>query len=653
MHPLLAGFLKDYLAHEKVVPFCGQVVINTHLPPYPSRAFENVIGHFTEVGDAQAERLFSVTLAVTNRCTYRCWHCYNAGRSQQDMPLSVLKEVIGQLQARHVAKVTITGGEPLLRDDLEQVMACFDDRTSLCLNTTGRGLTVERAKDLRDAGLFAAGVSLDSADPAEHDRMRGRGGAFDTAIEALRGARAAGLYPYVIAVATRAFLEPGHYGRYLRLAQEAGALEVHLLEPCATGRLAGQSDVLLTEADRQRLADYQEQAAQDETLPIVSTFLYLESAQAFGCGAGLAHLYIDGSGEVCPCNLVPLSFGNAARESLAEILDRMGRHFQRPRTECVGLTLGPHLTAQMCPASPEQSAELCARHLPKDHPVPRFFQVQAQMRAHVGGPDLQSVYDRVGEVYDRFWVREAGRPVQELVERLALKGPERVFEAGCGTGFATALIAQRLAHPSQVTAVDLSGAMLERARLRADSAGLNGIRFTQGDALEHLASVQGPFDLVFSSWVLGYIPLRPFFTAASAALAQGGRLAFVVHRQGSPRQVLEIFQALALEYPSALQGQVVFDFPLDREDAACRLRAAGLRVDRIWEGQVVFACDSPDQVLEHLLKSGAGTAYYDAVDPGMREVLGREFVRRLALQNPKGPPYLVAHDYVACIAAKD
>ena len=76
MHPLLAGFLKDYLAHEKVIRFSDRYVINTHFPPYPSRAFENVIGHFTQVGDAQARRLFSVTLAVTNRCNYRCWHCY-------------------------------------------------------------------------------------------------------------------------------------------------------------------------------------------------------------------------------------------------------------------------------------------------------------------------------------------------------------------------------------------------------------------------------------------------------------------------------------------------------------------------------------------------------------------------------------------------
>ena len=653
MHPLLAGFLKDYLACEKVVRFGDQYVINTHFPPYPSRAFDNLIEHFTQVGDAQTRRLVSVTLAVTNRCHFHCWHCYNAGRSQQDAPLPSLRRVIGQLQQRHAAKVTLTGGEPLLREDLEAVVACFDDRTSLCLNTTGWGLTAGRAKALKDAGLFAAGVSLDSSDAGEHDRLRGRKGAFDAAIKGLQAAGAAGLYPYVIAVATREFLVPEHFHRFLRLAQQMGALEVHLLEPCATGRLAGQSDVLLTGAERQRILDYQRQAAQDDHLPIVSTFLYLESADAFGCGAGLTHLYIDGSGEVCPCNLVPLSFGNVTQEPLEAILDRMGRHFHRPRTECVGRTLGPHVHADPLPAAPGQSMEVCERYLPREHPVPRFFQVQAEIRGRMDGPDVQSVYDRIGGFYDEFWLSQAAGPIRELVERLSFKGEERVFEAGCGTGFATVLIARRLRDGSQVTAVDLSTGMLEQARRRAASAGLEGIRFVAGDALENLTASRGPFDLVFSTWVLGYIPLEPFFKAAHQALSKGGRLAFVVHRQDSPREILELFKELAIENPQVLQRQVAFDFPQDGDDAARRLTAAGLTVERAWEGSVVFRYDSPAQVFEHLLKSGAGTAYYDAIDPDRRQGLQQEFVRRLALRNRQGPGYQVVHDYLACVARKD
>ena len=81
LHPRVASFLKTYLAGEKVIPFGGLRVINTQFPPYPSRAFENLLDRF--LGD-DAGRLYSVTLAVTNRCRFRCWHCYNAGRSQEN-----------------------------------------------------------------------------------------------------------------------------------------------------------------------------------------------------------------------------------------------------------------------------------------------------------------------------------------------------------------------------------------------------------------------------------------------------------------------------------------------------------------------------------------------------------------------------------------
>jgi MoaA/NifB/PqqE/SkfB family radical SAM enzyme len=308
MHPKMMGFFKKYLSHEKVIFFQGRYVLNTHFPPYPSPAFDTMVRNFDEVGDAGSRTLFSVTLAVTNRCTYRCWHCYNANRSQQDVPLSALKAIVARIQDLGAANVTLSGGEPLLRDDLEEIVACFDERSSLALNTTGKRLTPERALSLRGAGLFAIGISVDSSVAKEHDRMRGYPGAFKTAIDALKVTSDCGLYPYIISVGTRKFLEPDRFRSFMRFAGKAGALEVHLLEPSATGKLAGRNYVTLSDEETQRILQYQSEVAEDPKLPILSTFTYLESSAAFGCGAGLSHLYIDGSGEVCPCNLVPLSF---------------------------------------------------------------------------------------------------------------------------------------------------------------------------------------------------------------------------------------------------------------------------------------------------------------------------------------------------------
>ncbi|MGA2172504.1 MAG: radical SAM protein [Sedimentisphaerales bacterium] len=650
MHPKVAAFFKEYLANEKVVKFNDRFVVNTHFPPYPGRAFDNFAEHFGSVGEVAERRLFSVTLAVTNRCNYNCWHCYNAGRSQRDISLSTLKGIAGQLQELGAVEVTLTGGEPLLRADLEDIAATFDESTYLTLNTTGDGLTPQRARALRNAGVFSIGVSIDSTDADEHDRMRGREGAFRTAVGALRLAAQHGLYPYVIAVATHDFLRADRFDAFMRFAGQIGALEVHLLEPCATGKLAGNKDAVLAPADKQLILKYQKEVAQDDTLPILSCFRYLESPQAFGCGAGISHLYIDGSGEVCPCNFVPLSFGNVADEPLHHILDRMGCHFRKPRPSCVGQTLSKHIHGEQLPLSPQESAQLCENHLPKAHSIPRFFRIRAQAKEEVGKIELQSAYDRIHEDYDQFWLKEAAKPIQDLIAKIPTTGINSVFEAGCGTGYATVLIADKLKKSARITAADLSDAMLAQARKRSESAGLHNVRFIAGDALEIL-NRGGPFDMVFSSWVLGYIPLEPFFLAAGHALKPSGKLAFVVHKENSPSEQLEIFGQLVAQDPSILLKRVAFDFPRDMNHVR-QLLSAGFEILHLWDGKIVFRYDTPEEVLEHLLKSGAGTAFYDAVDPKRRNRLEKDFLGAIADRKGLRPGYEVIHDYVSCIAAK-
>ena len=649
LHPRVGAFLKGYFAKEKVILFGDRFVVNTNFPPFPSAAFDHLAEQFAQLGDAATRRLYSVTLAVTNRCPFNCWHCYNAGRSQVDLPLAALNKLAGELQSLGAVMVTLTGGEPLLRDDLADIGRLFNPRSCLVLGTTGAGLTPERARSLRESGFFAVGISLDSDQETEHDRLRGRSGAFRTALKGLQVARENGLYPYVVSVATRDFLQRPRFLPFLRFAASVGALEVHLLEPSATGRLAGQTQVLLSAAERQQLFDYQSEVARQDDLPILSAFAYLESADAFGCGAGLTHLYIDGSGEVCPCNLVPLSFGNVTQQPFPQILDRMGRHFGRPRTGCAGRLLAKHFPGVNLPACPEKSEAICERCLPRVHALPTFFRIRDEVQGdEVGAPELRAAYDRVHGDYDEFWLCAAAKPVDELVQKMNWHGSETVFEAGCGTGYATALLASRSA---RVLAVDLSEAMLSEARARIRSQGINNVDFVGGDAVATLTT-KGPFGRIFSSWVLGYIPLAVFFKAASQALAKGGQLAFIVHKENSPREPLEIFAELVAEEPTALQKRVAFDFPRDLNHVRGLLETAGLKIEQLWEDHIVFRYGSAEKVLEHLLKSGAGRAFYDAIDPARRNALTGRFLQRLTQRHKPGKEFEVCHEYVACVAGK-
>jgi protein-L-isoaspartate O-methyltransferase len=284
--------------------------------------------------------------------------------------------------------------------------------------------------------------------------------------------------------------------------------------------------------------------------------------------------------------------------------------------------------------------------LPSTHALPRFFQLHARARRVVGAAELRSAYDRVHNDYDDFWLSEAARPIDELIEKLSWHGDERVFEAGCGTGYATALLAERA---GLVLAADLSRGMLAQARQRLRGKERPAVKLVAGDALALLAR-RGPFDLIFSSWVLGYIPLQPFFSAARRALSRRGRLAIVVHKENSPREPLELFAELVARNPGVLRKRVAFDFPRDLGHVRSELATAGLTPTELWEGAVVFRYDRPEQVLEHLLKSGAGTAFYDAIAPAQRASLSRMFVDLLAERHKSTASYEVQHDYVACIA---
>jgi ubiquinone/menaquinone biosynthesis C-methylase UbiE len=437
----------------------------------------------------------------------------------------------------------------------------------------------------------------------------------------------------------------------MRFAAGCGALEVHLIEPSATGKLAGNTDALLTEEERARILHFQHEMADRDDMPILSSFQYLESPQAFGCGAGLTHLYIDGAGEVCPCNLVPLSFGNVASETLAGILEKMGGYFCKPRTECVGRTLSPHICGDSMPLDSEASVRICRECLPKRHKVPRFFRVKKKAREEVGNGELKIAYNRIHGSYDHFWLSEAGKPIDELVDRVKFKNGQHVCEVGCGTGYGTALIADRLGASGDICAVDLSDGMLSEARGRAVSMNIKNARFINQDALKFL-NTAGSYDVIFSSWVLGYIPLAPFLRSARHALAHDGRIAFVVHKENSPREQLEIFWEIIAEDPSVLKKRVAFDFPRNIEHTQQELVAAGFEAEQIWEGKICFQHLNPKEVLEHLLKSGAGTAFYDAVDRCRRKALKQRFIDVLSTRRQNKESYFVVHDYISCIAKK-
>jgi hypothetical protein len=141
-----------------------------------------------------------------------------------------------------------------------------------------------------------------------------------------------------------------------------GAMEFRILPPVATGGWAGRPSVMLTADDRAAVGRFHAGHNRRRGGPAVAALPYLESDAMFGCGAGYHHLFIDASGEVCPCDLAPLSFGSAAREPLAAIWERMAAYFPRPRRTCLMAALAGKIAATgALPLARAESETLCRR----------------------------------------------------------------------------------------------------------------------------------------------------------------------------------------------------------------------------------------------------------------------------------------------------
>jgi cyclic pyranopterin phosphate synthase len=130
----------------------------------------------TQPVDGFGRRVRDLRLSVTDRCNFRCTYCMpraefghdHAFSSQQDLlSFEELARVVRIFVGLGVSKVRLTGGEPLLRRDLESLVAMIAATPGVddIAMTTNGSLLADRATSLRAAGLQRVTVSLDSVDP--------------------------------------------------------------------------------------------------------------------------------------------------------------------------------------------------------------------------------------------------------------------------------------------------------------------------------------------------------------------------------------------------------------------------------------------------------------------------------------------------------
>ena len=163
------------------------------------------------ITDNYNRKLRDLRVSVTDRCNYRCPYCmplevygekYEFLKRNEVLSFEEIERLVRLFVKLGVKKVRITGGEPLVRKDLESLISrinSIDSDLDIALTTNGY-LLAEKVQKLKDAGLSRLTVSLDSLDEITYKKMNGKGFGPDKVLNGIKRAEQIGFSPIKINV---------------------------------------------------------------------------------------------------------------------------------------------------------------------------------------------------------------------------------------------------------------------------------------------------------------------------------------------------------------------------------------------------------------------------------------------------------------------
>jgi AdoMet-dependent heme synthase len=261
----------------------------------------------------------SAHLDVTYRCNERCEHCYLDHDGAGEMTTLEIKDLLDQLAAAGVLFLTISGGEPLIRRDLFEII---EHARSLLFNiklkTNAVLIREKQARRLRELNVEQVQISVYSHRPEVHDAISKLPGSLRRTVAAIRLLRQHGLKVTLANVLMKGNFQDSEGVR--RLASEVGAH--YTLDPTITPMMNGDTSVLRLRISPEGLRS----AFQDSNLVgDVASFCAAPppvdegAREGYPCSAGHTGCYISPRGEVYPCVQFPLSCGNVREQAFLEI----------------------------------------------------------------------------------------------------------------------------------------------------------------------------------------------------------------------------------------------------------------------------------------------------------------------------------------------
>ncbi|NSW95746.1 MAG: radical SAM protein [Bacteroidales bacterium] len=352
------GLVKTYqiqkkLKMSKYVKFNDHIYFSLTMPRWPSEPFDRMVArgglNIASAGTPYKKQIDTAILGITGRCRYGCVHCYeHFNLNDYDVvPVEKWKEVIKDLQKIGVSVITFSGGEPMMRyDELIELLETSNHSLSdFHLHTSGYGVTAENARELKAAGLIAAGIGLDDVNTDRNDLFRGYNGAHSQAIEAIKYFREAGVFTYVNFCPTKEIINSGEILKFHEMLKDMNVGIIRWLEPRPCGAfLDADENIILNQEEKEFLKNLYinlNTLPEYRDYPLISYEAFSEAPENMGCMmGGNSLLYIDSRGNVEPCVFLPVTFGNILFEDFPIIFERMRKAIPKPlKTPCPSIQL--------------------------------------------------------------------------------------------------------------------------------------------------------------------------------------------------------------------------------------------------------------------------------------------------------------------------
>jgi MoaA/NifB/PqqE/SkfB family radical SAM enzyme len=258
-----------------------------------------------------------VTVAATYKCQCKCEHCYSNSPIRgpgKELTTEQLKAVIRDIAELGALTIHFSGGEPLLRKDIFELVSYTRQLGMLPrVNSNGLLLNEDNVKKLKEAGLSECAVSLDSDTSAVHDHLRHTPRLHKQVLDGIRNLRRFGIPCRIMTLAQREIIPDG-LARTIRLGKELGAKFMYILLPIAVGGWDKDYSKVLTAAERSQLRRMQD---------LSFAHLEMQSDTTNCCIYEKAILYISANGDVTPCAFTPFVLGNITEIPLKKIWEHL------------------------------------------------------------------------------------------------------------------------------------------------------------------------------------------------------------------------------------------------------------------------------------------------------------------------------------------